>query len=268
VVEVVEAAEGRTMTRRQLEDTLVAEGYDRSNGPAHLPEARQLRGVRARDHPGEDAGLHRAYKGGKHYGAAPYGYQTDEHRRLQVVPEEAEIVRVIIGNVADGSSLYAEAKRLNGLGIPTPGWRYGNGKKRPGAKTWSVTTVSNIVHQSAYSGVHKVKTNGGRDLIEQAVPPILDDSGLQDRAAEALKDNTHYPDHAKDRRYLLQGLVKCATCGAACTGTRPPGGEGARRAEILTDCAATLALCLKEECFHFIGRRGWYKGWEKTMCKG
>ena len=31
VVEVVEAAEGRTMTRRQLEDKLVAEGYDRSN---------------------------------------------------------------------------------------------------------------------------------------------------------------------------------------------------------------------------------------------
>jgi uncharacterized protein Smg (DUF494 family) len=31
VVEVVEAAEGRTMTRRQLEDMLVPEGYDRSN---------------------------------------------------------------------------------------------------------------------------------------------------------------------------------------------------------------------------------------------
>jgi uncharacterized protein Smg (DUF494 family) len=31
VVEVVEAAEGRTMTRRQLEKKLVAEGYDRSN---------------------------------------------------------------------------------------------------------------------------------------------------------------------------------------------------------------------------------------------
>ncbi len=31
VVGVVEAAEGRTVTRRQLEDLLVAEGYDRSN---------------------------------------------------------------------------------------------------------------------------------------------------------------------------------------------------------------------------------------------
>jgi hypothetical protein len=60
-----------------------------------------------------------------------------------VVPEEAEIVREIIENVAEGSTLYAEAKRLNDLGFATPGWRYGNGKKRPGAKLWSVMTVSN-----------------------------------------------------------------------------------------------------------------------------
>lgn len=31
IVEVVEAAENRTMTRRRLEEVLVAEGYDRSN---------------------------------------------------------------------------------------------------------------------------------------------------------------------------------------------------------------------------------------------
>ncbi|HZF58096.1 MAG TPA: recombinase family protein [Rubrobacter sp.] len=171
------------------------------------------------------AGLHRAYRGGKHYGVAPYGYQTDDGGRLQIVPEEAEIVRGIIGRVAEGSSLYAEAKRLNDLGIPTPGWRYGNGKKRPGAALWSVTTVSNIVHQSAYSGVHKVKTNGGKDVIEQAVPPVLADRGLQDRAAAALTENRRYPDRKKDRRYLLRGLVKCAACGAACTG-HPAGKNG------------------------------------------
>ena len=118
------------------------------------------------------AGLHRAYRGGKHFGAAPYGYRTDESGFLQVVPEEAEIVREIIENVAEGSTLYAEAKRLNDLGLVTPGWRYG--KKRPGAKLWSVMTVSNIVRQPAYSGVHRVKTNGGKDVIEQPVPAVLE----------------------------------------------------------------------------------------------
>jgi site-specific DNA recombinase len=163
------------------------------------------------------AGLHRAYRGGKHFGAAPYGYRTDDRSLLRVVPEEAEIVREIIENVAEGSTLYAEAKRLNDLGLPTPGWRYGNGKKRPGAKLWSVMTVSNIVRQSAYSGVHRVETNGGKDVIEQPVPAVVE-PGLQKRAMAVLKENSRYRNRKNDRRYLLRGLVRCATCVGACTG--------------------------------------------------
>ena len=164
------------------------------------------------------AGLHRAFRSGRHFGVAPYGYRADEHGYLQVVPEEAEIVREIIGRVAEGSSLYAEAKRLNDLGVPTPGFRYGSREKHPGSRLWSVATISNIVHQSAYSGIHKVKTNGGKDVIEQAVMPILDDQVVQERAAAALMENKRYPNRKNDRRYLLRGLVKCAACGAACTG--------------------------------------------------
>jgi site-specific DNA recombinase len=89
------------------------------------------------------AGLHRAFRSGRHFGVAPYGYRADEHGYLLVVPEEAETVRGIIERVAEGSSLYAETKRLNDLGIPTPGWRYGS-KKRPGSRLWSVATVSSI----------------------------------------------------------------------------------------------------------------------------
>jgi site-specific DNA recombinase len=133
------------------------------------------------------------------------------------VPEEAEIVRGIIENVAEGSTLYAEAKRLNDIGLATPGWRYGNGKKRPGAKLWAVMTVSNIVRQSAYSGVHRVKTNGGKDIIEQPVPAVVE-PGLQERAIAVLGENKRYPNRENDRRYLLRGLVRCAARGGACTG--------------------------------------------------
>jgi site-specific DNA recombinase len=163
------------------------------------------------------AGLHRAYRGGRHFGVVPYGYRTDDEGRLQVVPEEAKIVREIISNVAEGSTLYAEAKRLNDLGVSTPGWRYGNGKTRPGSKLWSVMTVSNMVRQSAYSGVHKVKVNGGKDIIEQPVPTVLE-PGLQERAMAVLEENSRYRNRKNDRRYLLRGLVRCATCGGACTG--------------------------------------------------
>ncbi len=50
------------------------------------------------------------------------------------------------------------------------------------------------------------------------MPPVVADGGHQDRAAAALKENRRYPDRSNDRKYLLQGLVKCAACGAACTG--------------------------------------------------
>jgi site-specific DNA recombinase len=163
------------------------------------------------------AGLHRAFRGGRHFGAVPYGYRADDQGRLQVVPEEAKIVREIVSNVAEGSTLYAEAKRLNDLGLATPGWRYGNGKKRPGAQLWSVMTVSNIVRQPAYSGVHRVKTNDGKDVIEQPVPAVLE-PGLQERAMAILEENSRYRNRKNDRRYLLRGLVRCATCGGACTG--------------------------------------------------
>jgi site-specific DNA recombinase len=187
------------------------------------------------------AGLHRAYRGGKHFGATPYGYRTDDHGLLQVVPEEAEIVREIIENVAEGSTLYAEAKRLNDLGLATPGWRYGNGKKRPGAKLWSVMTVSNIVRQSAYSGVHKVKVNGGKDIIEQPVPPILDEPGLQERAETALRQNKRYPDRKHDRAYLLSGLIRCEHCGGAVAG-HPTGSRGKKYHYYVCRTGRTRAL--------------------------
>jgi site-specific DNA recombinase len=33
-----------------------------------------------------------------------------------------------------------------------------------------------------------------------------------------LEENKSYPNRKNDRRYLLRGLVRCATCGGACTG--------------------------------------------------
>jgi site-specific DNA recombinase len=102
-------------------------------------------------------------------------------------------------------------------GHPTPGWRYGSGKRRPGSRLWSVTTISNIVHQRAYSGTHEVKINGGADIIEQAVPPIAD-AALQERAQITLTENKRYPHRKNDRKYLLSGLVTCAVCGSLCGG--------------------------------------------------
>lgn len=162
------------------------------------------------------AGLHRAYRNGRHTGRIPYGYSLDEDARLVVVVEEAAVVREITANIAEGSTLYAEAKRLNDTGVPSPGQRYGTGKRKPG-KSWSVNTIANIVHQGAYSGTHEVKINGGKDRITRESPAIIE-PGLREKARSRLAENKRYSGGKESRGYLLAGLVKCAACGFACTG--------------------------------------------------
>src|ERR687894_1783395 len=71
------------------------------------------------------AGLRRAFKNGKHPGRIPYGYDIAPDDSFVVVEEEAAVVRHIITNIAEGgSSAYAETKRLNAEGVPSPGKRY------------------------------------------------------------------------------------------------------------------------------------------------
>jgi site-specific DNA recombinase len=162
-------------------------------------------------------GLHRAFRKGKHSGRIPYGYKlTPDESGLEVVEEETAVVRQILANVAGGSTLYGESKRLNDEGVPSPGWRFKSGERKYGV-AWSPSTIATIVHQSAYSGVHRVKADKG--YIEREVPPIVE-SGLQKRAEAALQANRHRASAQRKaaRKYLLSGLVTCGICGYACSG--------------------------------------------------
>ena len=161
-------------------------------------------------------GLHRAHRKGRYMGPVPLGYRADEEGRLEIVPEEAEIVREIISNIAAGSTLYSEAARLNTLDIRPPSWKYASDKKRPPAKQWRPPTVRIIVRQSAYSGLHKVTLSTG-EVVEQRVPAIVEPE-LQERARTRLEENRRYSGGRSHRRYLLSGLITCAECGCSCVG--------------------------------------------------
>ena len=165
------------------------------------------------------AGLHRAYRNGKQTGLIPYAYRVDDSGRFVIMPHEAEMVRQIIANIAQGATLYSESKRLNDEGITPPGWRYRSGRsaRRPASKHWAPPTVRNLVHQHAYSGTHEVKINGGKDIIAREVPAIVG-RALQEQAISRLAENKRYSGGKKHRDYLLRGLVVCDTCGCACTG--------------------------------------------------
>ena len=171
------------------------------------------------------AGLHRAWTNGVHMGAIPYGYDIAKNGAFVVVPEEAEIVKEILTNIAGGSTLYREAKRLNDLGVPSPGSRF-KGRARKHGRSWLYTTIRGLVHQRAYSGVHRVSLNGGKGFAEREVPAIVSPT-LQERALAALTENKRYAGGKKGRNYLLRGLVWCAHCGTTYggNGSSPPGTE-------------------------------------------
>src|SRR5215203_7411827 len=135
------------------------------------------------------AGLHRAYRGGRHMGAIPYGYDIAADGSFVVVEEEARIVRQIVANIAGGATLYSEAKRLNDEGEPSPGHRF-RGKPRKHGPSWGHTTVREVIQQRAYAGTHVVKIKGG-EQIEREVPAIVEPA-LRDKALVRLEENKRY----------------------------------------------------------------------------
>jgi site-specific DNA recombinase len=169
------------------------------------------------------AGLHRALRNGTFLGRIPFGYRrAPDETSLTIVEEEARIVREIIANIAAGATLYSETKRLNNEGVPSPGYRFRGDERRRDTRLWTAASVGRIVHQAAYSGIHRVRVEGRggqEEIIERPVPAIVEPS-LRERAEAQLVKNKSRAGELRNngRKYLLSGLVRCGICGQACSG--------------------------------------------------
>jgi len=119
------------------------------------------------------------------------------------------VARTIINNVAQGATLFVEAKRLNLEGMPSPGKKY-RGRPRQHGTTWTPMAISRIVGRKAYSGTHVIHSSTGE--IEREVPVIVP-KDLQETAIARLGNNKRYSGGRPVRKYLLRGLIKCAKCG-------------------------------------------------------
>ena len=71
------------------------------------------------------------------------------------------------------------------------------------------------MRQSAYSGTHIVNAHKGP--IERPVPAIVEPA-LHQQALARLEENRRYSGGKPGRKYLLRGLVVCATCGTGYVG--------------------------------------------------
>ena len=94
---------------------------------------------------------------------APFGYQKDpeDHHRLIIDPEEADIVRLIFELYVGGMPVARIAKKMNELHIMTPGeYQVQKGAKSfithernyPKTKSWAITTINTILKNEVYIG--------------------------------------------------------------------------------------------------------------------
>src|SRR5215211_1230213 len=90
----------------------------------------------------------------------------------------------------------------------SPGNRFRGDEARRATGLWSPSTVRDIVRQTAYSGVHRVRIEGD-GVIERPVPAIVA-AGLRERAEVQLAKNRSRTGELRKngRKYLLTGLVR------------------------------------------------------------
>lgn len=175
--------------------------------------------------------LRERHKAGHAAGGRIYGYTTvqdGEYRKRVIDPEQAAVVQKIFEWYAEGDSAKTIARKLNEAGIPSP-----SGKPLG----WPHTTIigcrskaSGILRNSIYVGrpawgkrmnkrrpgtankLQKRRPEAEWDIFEDESLRIISDDvwnkvkARLDRPARAVKNG-------RPPRYLLSGLIKCASCG-------------------------------------------------------
>lgn len=157
---------------------------------------------------------------------APFGY-VYKNGQLTIREEEAETVRMLFRAFLSGRSVLSLVHELNDMGIHT----------RRG-KRWENRSVQYILSNPVYIGKIRWSIDGINDyhrfeteregtlLVDGTHPHILDDetfTAVQTRLAEQTRRYRSSADRISQRTeatHMLQGLVKCSTCGATLTHTK------------------------------------------------
>ena len=144
------------------------------------------------------AALRRKAVKGEVLGRPPYGYKVGSRNRLELVDEEAVVVRYIFRlYLNEGLGIRLIARRLNEEGLQTR-------RNRP----WSMVTIRDILRNRAYLGTYQrlgVRVPGTHPAL---VAPD-DFRRVQERLSER---RTNYSPH-KVSGFLLSGMLRCGNCG-------------------------------------------------------
>lgn len=138
---------------------------------------------------------------------------------LQIVPEEAEIVRMIFADFLSGMGGHAIMKKLNRMGIPS---------KTGGM--WRENTIYGILRNEKYTGnmllqktyrldhiSKKHMNNHGEHpmyYVENSHKPIIDQETFENAKQRLAQQAAHFCSAVQPMtRYPFTGLILCGTCG-------------------------------------------------------
>ena len=146
------------------------------------------------------------------------GYKRNKNGTLEIVPEEAEIIRMIFNDYLNGMGKQTIANKLLELGIPTKG-----------SGQWSAFSIGRILRNEKYCGdlllqkfyrenhitKRKMKNTGElpQYYVEAAHEPIISKETFL-AVQEILEKNQRFtPENPTTNTYPLTGLIHCGCCG-------------------------------------------------------
>jgi DNA invertase Pin-like site-specific DNA recombinase len=135
---------------------------------------------------------------GRALGKPPFGYRIGDNQKLEVVPEEADVVSLIYKlYLQENRGVRLIARYLNEQGITT---KKGN--------RWSIVGIRDILRNRSYLGTYSrfgVKIPGSHPSI---IPP-----SVFNRVQERLSAEPRKGVYATRLPFLLAGLAYCGHCG-------------------------------------------------------
>jgi hypothetical protein len=156
----------------------------------------------------------------------PYGYRkvkaidgAKERTKLEIDPNQAEIVTSIFNQVLSGKGLTEIVKKLNHVGIPGPRGR-----------SWGKTGLHKMLTNEIYTGTSIWGRNSKRGLepvrSEKACPAIISIDAFN-KVQVLLKERSPIKTHPRrvHSPFLLSGITHCGYCGKALIGRYAKGGQ-------------------------------------------
>lgn len=179
--------------------------------------------------------IKRRQEEGKWICAAPYGYIIDKRGQFEIVPTEADIVRLIFKLYIDGWGYKKIANHLTDECIPTPRMAERERKEAAGdeyhrnvKQTWSIVTVQTILDNDFYIGTLRqgkytrkkingtdIKQNAQEHLIfENHHSPIIDNKTFS--VARLLREQRTTSNYrgVKKNDNVYSGFLECGDCGS------------------------------------------------------